>query len=183
VFQYFECHSFYVKVLEEVFMKLQQLLKRLIPMLIIALFPVAGAQSIWGGVNAELPFSGGAGIYASLHVGAGYNLPLGLGTIGLEVTPFALRGDAQSFFRVGAVLRDIPVPFLPISFRAEAGLERLTPGGLFDFATGSTSVYLGGGARYTVFGPLGINLAGRLYFGGSGAASAFTVSLGADFKI
>jgi hypothetical protein len=91
VFQHFECHSFYVRVLEEVFMKLQQLLKRLIPMLLIALFPVAGAQSLWGGANVELPFSGGAGIYASLHVGVGYNLPLGLGTIGLEVTPFALR--------------------------------------------------------------------------------------------
>jgi hypothetical protein len=163
-------------------MKLQ-ILKRIIPILLIALFPIAGAQSIWGGANVEVPFSGGAGIYASLHVGAGVNLPLGLGTLGLEVTPFALRGDAQSFARIGVVLRDVPIPFLPISLRGEAGLERLTPGSLFDFNTGSTSVYLGAGARYIVFGPLGVNLAGRLYFGGSGNASAFTISLGADFKL
>ncbi len=164
-------------------MKLQNLLKRLIPFLIVAMFPVAGAQGLWGGANVEVPFSGGAGIYASVHVGFGYNLPLGLGTLGLEITPFALRGDNLAFARAGLVLRDISLPLLPISFRAEAGLERLTAGSLFDFSTGSTSVYLGAGARYAVFGPVGINLTGRLYFGGTGTSSGFTISLGADFKL
>ena len=158
-------------------------LKRIIIIAAIALVPTAGAQgfSVWGA--AQGGYGGTSnGLHARISVGGGLSLPIGLGAIGLEITPLGFGSGGRHIYDIAAVLRDVPVPFTPITLRGEIGLEKSTFGDPFD-AIG-WALFAGGGVRYEVFGPLGIVGNLRVYLTnptGTGGIFAFTV--GADVKV
>jgi hypothetical protein len=158
-------------------------IKRMLVVIAVLVLPSAAAQgfSVWGAAQAG--FGGRSnGLHARISIGAGLELPLGLGVLGLEVTPFGFGAGGLRIYDVAAVLRDVPVPFTPISLRAELGLEKATPGDPFDAVP--WSVFVGGGVRYIVLGPLGLTGNLRIYLTnptGTGAVFAFTV--GADLRL
>jgi hypothetical protein len=155
---------------------LKRSVKQIIAIAVIALSSTAGAQSIfdfsvWGAVQ---------GSYAPLRgtpsIGIGYKLPLGVGTVGLEVTPFAVTLDNSNMFSVAAVVRDVPLPFTPISFRGEAGYEQI-------FGPSITTIqtfFAGAGVRYQIFGPLGVTGGARMYLNNP---NAFSILLGLDIVL
>jgi hypothetical protein len=155
---------------------LKRSVKQIIAIAVIALSSTAGAQSIfdfsvWGAVQ---------GSYAPLRgtpsIGIGYKLPLGVGTVGLEVTPFAVTLDNSNMFSVAAVVRDVPLPFTPISFRGEAGYEQI-------FGPSITTIqtfFAGAGVRYQIFGPLGVTGGARVYLNNP---NAFSILLGLDIVL
>ena len=155
---------------------LKRSVKRIIAITVIALSSTAGAQSIfdfsvWGAVQ---------GSYAPLRgtpsIGVGYRLPLGVGTIGLEVTPFAVTLDNSNMFSIAAVIRDVPLPFSPISFRGEAGYEQI-------FGPNITTIqtfFAGAGVRYQIFGPLGVTGGARVYLNNP---NAFSILIGLDIVL
>jgi hypothetical protein len=161
-------------ILEDV----KQFLKRIIVITVIALSSSAGAQSIfdfsvWGAVQGSY-----APLRGTASVGVGYRLPLGVGTVGLEITPFGLTlGDStRSLFTVAAVLRDVPLPLTPISFRGDIGFEQ-TYG--LDIA-GTYSFFAGAGVRYQIFGPLGVTGGARVYLNNP---NIFSILIGLDIVI
>jgi hypothetical protein len=157
---------------------LKRSVKRVIAIAVIALSSTAGAQSIfdfsiWGAVQGSY-----APLRGTASVGVGYKLPLGVGTIGLEVTPFGLTlGDStRSLFTVAAVLRDVPVPLTPISFRGDIGFEQ-TYG--LDIS-GAYSFFAGAGVRYQIFGPLGVTGGARVYLNNP---NIFSILIGLDIVL
>jgi hypothetical protein len=159
----------------------KQFLKRIIIISAIALSsPIfsstAGAQSIfdfsvWGAVQ---------GSYAPLRgtpsIGVGYRLPLGVGTVGLEVTPFAVTLDNSNMFSVAAVVRDVSLPFTPISFRGEAGYEQIYGPSITTIQT----FFAGAGVRYQIFGPLGVTGGARVYLNNP---NIFSILIGLDIVL
>lgn len=145
---------------------------RLLAVLALALSPAAGAQAfgVWAAATGGFP-----PLRGTLSVGAGLSLPL-IGTLGLELTPFGwqARGAIRG---LALVLRDVGIPFTPISARVEAGLERAGTAGGFDGAP--ASFYLGAGLRYALIGPLGLAAGVRTYVtNGPG----ITGTLGVDLR-
>jgi hypothetical protein len=155
----------------------KQFLKRIIIITVIALSSTAGAQSIfdfsvWGAVQG-----GYAPLRGTASVGVGYRLPLGVGTVGLEVTPFGVTLDGSSnLFTVSAVLRDVPLPLTPISFRGELGFEQTFGASI----TSIQSFYAGAGVRYQIFGPLGVTGGARVYLNNP---NIFSILIGLDIVI
>jgi hypothetical protein len=160
-----------------------KLLKRIIIIAAIALVPTAGAQgfSVWGA--AQGGYGGTSNdFHGRISIGGGLSLPIGLGAVGLEITPLGFGANGLHIYDIAAVLRDVPVPFTPIALRGEIGLEKATVGGPFDGV--GWALFAGGGVRYEVFGPLGIVGNLRVYLTnptGTGGVFAFTV--GADVKL
>jgi hypothetical protein len=156
---------------------LKRSVKRVIAITVIALSSTAGAQSIfdfsvWGAVQG-----GYAPLRGTASVGVGYRLPLGVGTVGLEVTPYGITLDgASNLFTVSAVLRDVPLPLTPISFRGELGFEQTYGASI----TGIQSFYAGAGVRYQIFGPLGVTSGARVYLNNP---NIFSILIGLDIVI
>jgi hypothetical protein len=156
---------------------LKRSVKRIIAITVIALSSTAGAQSIfdfsvWGAVQG-----GYAPLRGTASVGVGYRLPLGVGTVGLEVTPFGITLDGSSnLFTVSAVLRDVPLPLTPISFRGELGFEQTFGASI----TSIQSFYAGAGVRYQIFGPLGVTGGARVYLNNP---NIFSILIGLDIVI
>ena len=155
---------------------MNQFLKRIIVISVIALSSTAGAQSIfdfsvWGAVQGSY-----APLRGTASVGVGYKLPLGVGTVGLEVTPFAVTLDNSNMFSVAAVVRDVPLPFTPISFRGDVGYEQI-------FGPNIPTIqafYAGAGVRYQIFGPLGVTGGARVYLNNP---NIFSILIGLDIVI
>jgi hypothetical protein len=151
-------------------------LNRIIAITVIALSSSAGAQSIfdfsiWGAVQGSY-----APLRGTASVGVGYKLPLGVGTVGLQVTPFAITLDNSSMFSLAAVLRDVPLPFTPISFRGELGYEQISKLN----TTPIQAFYGGAGVRYQIFGPLGVTGGARVYLNNP---NVFSILIGLDIVI
>jgi hypothetical protein len=157
---------------------LKRSVKQIIAISVIALSSTAGAQSIfdfsvWGAVQGSY-----APLRGTASVGVGYKLPLGVGTVGLEVTPFGITsGNAvTNLFTVSAVLRDVPLPLTPISFRGDIGFEQ-TYG--ID-VSGTYSFFAGAGVRYQIFGPLGVTGGARVYLNNP---NIFSILIGLDIVL
>jgi hypothetical protein len=154
----------------------KQFLKRIMVITVIALSSTAGAQSIfdfsvWGAVQGSY-----APLRGTASVGVGYKLPLGVGTVGLEVTPFGILPDGYSIFTVAAVVRDVPLPLTPISFRGDIGFEQTFA---ID-ASGVQSFFAGAGVRYQIFGPLGLTGGARVYLNNP---NIFSILIGLDIVL
>jgi hypothetical protein len=157
---------------------LKRCVKRIIVISVIALSSTAGAQSIfdfsvWGAVQGSY-----APLRGTASVGVGYKLPLGVGTVGLEVTPFGITSGSAvtNLFTVSAVLRDVPLPLTPISFRGDIGFEQ-TYG--ID-VSGTYSFFAGAGVRYQIFGPLGVTGGARVYLNNP---NVFSILIGLDIVL
>jgi hypothetical protein len=160
---------------------LKRSVKQMIAITVIALSSplftsTAGAQSIfdfsvWGAVQGSY-----APLRGTASVGVGYKLPLGVGTVGLEVTPFAVTLDNSNMFSVAAVVRDVPLPFTPISFRGEAGYEQIYGLNITTIQT----FFAGAGVRYQIFGPLGVTGGARVYLNNP---NVFSILIGLDIVL
>jgi hypothetical protein len=155
---------------------LKRSVKRVIAIAVIALSSTAGAQSIfdfsvWGAVQGSY-----APLRGTASVGVGYRLPLGVGTVGLEVTPVGILSDGHNIFTVAAVVRDVPVPLTPISFRGDIGFEQTFA---LD-APGTYSFFAGAGVRYQIFGPLGVTGGARVYLNNP---NVFSILIGLDIVL
>jgi hypothetical protein len=154
----------------------KKFLKQIIAITVIALSSTAGAQSIfdfsvWGAVQGSY-----APLRGTASVGVGYKLPLGVGTVGLEVTPFAVTLDNSNMFSVAAVVRDVPLPFTPISFRGDVGYEQIYGPSI----TTIQAFYAGAGVRYQIFGPLGVTGGARVYLNNP---NIFSILIGLDIVL
>ncbi len=154
----------------------KQFLKRIIAITVIALSSTAGAQSIfdfsvWGAVQGSY-----APLRGTASVGVGYRLPLGVATVGLEVTPFAVTLDNSNMFSVAAVVRDVPLPFTPISFRGDVGYEQIYGPSIVTVQ----SFFAGAGVRYQIFGPLGVTGGARVYLNNP---NVFSILIGLDIVL
>ncbi len=154
----------------------KQFLKRIMVITVIALSSTAGAEtifdfSVWGAVQGSY-----APLRGTASVGVGYRLPLGVGTVGLEVSPISLTPDGSNVFSAAAVLRDVPLPLTPISFRGELGLE-IAP---IINASYSQSFFAGAGVRYQIFGPLGVTGGARVYLNNP---NIFSILIGLDIVL
>jgi hypothetical protein len=155
-------------------------LRRVLGFVVVVLAPLAGAQSwsVWG--SAQGAYGPPNGLHARLSVGVGIDLPV-VGTLGVEVTPYGyvFTGATTNVYGVAAVLRDVGLPFTPISLRGEVGLEKFTTAGPFDSTP--WTFFVGGGVRYVVFGPLGLTAGARVYVNSPG--TPFSVLVGLDLKL
>jgi hypothetical protein len=136
----------------------------------------AGAQSfsVWAAVMGSTnPLRG------TLAAGLGSNLPLGLGSLGVEIE-LGQTTDTYSLRGAAAVLRDLSLPLLPISVYAKAGVEQYGLRGNFD--TAPVVVHVGGGLRYAVLGPFGVMVGVRSYLIGT-PPGAGTLSIQAGFDL
>ena len=160
---------------------MKKFLKQIIAITVIALSSpmfssTAGAQSIfdfsvWGAVQGSYaPLRGAA------SVGVGYKLPFEVGTVGIEVSPFGISPDGTNSFGAAAVLRDVPLPFSPISFRGEVGYEQ-TYGSSIQTVQ---SFFAGAGVRYQIFGPLGVTGGARVFLNNP---NAFSILIGLDIVL
>ncbi len=164
-----------IAVSHKIFAILKAMNKRIFFCLLVCIFfsPLALAQTFWASVSGAAPsFS------AQVALGAGLELPLGVATVGLELTPWGVVASGENVYGLAVVLRDVPLPFTPISLRAAAGLERFSKIGPFDSAA-PLWYYIGGGGRYVVFGPLAVFADARIYLNN---ANAFRVLLGLDLR-
>jgi hypothetical protein len=154
----------------------KKFLKQLIAITVIALSSTAGAQSIfdfsvWGAVQGSYaPLRGAASL------GVGYKLPFEVGTVGVEVSPFGISPNGSNSFSAAAVLRDVPLPFSPISFRGEVGYEQTYGSGIQTIQ----AFFAGAGVRYQIFGPLGVTGGARVFLNNP---NVFSILIGLDIVI
>ena len=149
---------------------MSQVLVRLLATLVLTLAPAASAQAfgVWAAATGSYP------LRVTLSAGAGLSLPL-VGTLGLEVTPFGWH-SAGPIRGLALVLRDVGIPFTPISARVEAGVEQIGTAGGFDGIP--ASFYLGAGLRYALVGPLGVAAGVRTYVtNGPGITGTLAIDL------
>jgi hypothetical protein len=142
----------------------------------------AGAQSfsVWASVTGANVPGNSAPWRGTLSAGLGSNLPLGLGSLGAEIE-LGQTSDSISVRGAGVVWRDLGVPLLPLSLKAEAGVEQFGVRGNFDNAP--VVVYVGAGLRYTVFWPFGLFVGVRSYvIGAPAGGGTLALQAGLDLK-
>ena len=112
----------------------------------LGLTSAASAASLWGSVNLTTQTFGVSAGLALLPV------PL-VGSFGVEAHAERPHGTNDTVLSLGATLRDVNLPLTDTNVYASAGVTFVNPAAL----------YLEGGLRTPLLGPVGLKVAARAY--------------------